>query len=123
VVGIRVVLRFDAGTVTVGPDEQVVLGRAPSPTATARGEAVPGDASSVSKSHLLVVADGSRATIEDLGSTNGSALLRHDRPVPLEPGRPVPLADGDLVVIGALSCAVDLVLPGSDRPTTPGSVA
>lgn len=122
VAAVQFVLRFDEGTVTVGPDEQVVIGRDPSPRGSARAAVVPGDASSVSKSHLLVVSDGAGATVEDLGSTNGSALLRHDQPVPLEPGTPVRVADGDLVVLGAVSCIVEQALPGSDRPTTPGSV-
>ena len=118
----QLVLRFDDGRIVVAAGEQVVLGRDPSPRPSARPEVVPGDASSVSKSHLLVVNDGLTATVEDLGSTNASALLRGERPVPLEPGRPVDVVDGDLLVIGAVSCTVDVEVPGSERATTTGTV-
>lgn len=118
----QLVLRFDDGRIAVAAGEQVVLGRDPSPRPSARPEVVPGDASSVSKSHLLVVNDGLTATVEDLGSTNGSALLRGARPVPLEPGFPVEVVDGELLVVGAVSCTVEVEVPGSERATTTGTV-
>lgn len=101
------VLRFDAGVVTVEPGGTAVLGRDPSPTGTAAGHVVPGDASSVSKSHLLVDRRQATATIEDLGSTNGSTLVRGDETRPLVPGAPVVVRVGDRVLLGDVGFVVE----------------
>ena len=104
----RVVLRFDAGEVAMEPGACVVLGRDPSPKGRAHGQVVPGDASSVSKAHLLVDFDGTTVIVEDLRSTNGSTLVRDGDTRRLEPGVPVPLVDGDRVALGTLSFAIDV---------------
>lgn len=105
------VLRFDAGTLSVRAGEQVILGREPSGGQAHRVEVVPGDASTVSKAHLLVSFDGSVATVEDLGSTNGSVLLRGEDQRPLEPNVATSVRPGDRVELGSVGCSVELV-PG-----------
>lgn len=101
------VLRFAEGTVAVEPGRPVVLGRDPSPSGGAVGRVVPGDATTVSKSHLLVSYDGTAATVEDLGSTNGSALVRDGATRPLVAGAPVPVVPGDRVLLGNLDLLVE----------------
>ncbi|MGV3759407.1 MAG: FHA domain-containing protein, partial [Actinomycetota bacterium] len=108
---VALVLRFRAGEVVVAPGDAVVLGRDPSGTGAARAELVPGagadaDAATVSKSHLLVAFDGAVATVEDLGSTNGSTLVRDGGAEALAPQAPVTLAPGDAVLLGAVRCEV-----------------
>lgn len=96
-------LRFDAGTVLVEAGRPVILGRDPSPVAHATVRTVPGDAASISKSHLRVAFDGERLVVEDLGSTNGSRRRRDGVEEALEPGTPVAVEPGDVVLIGARS--------------------
>jgi hypothetical protein len=108
----RLDLRFAAGTVTVAAGLPIVLGRDPSPPDDAEGVSVPGDASTVSKSHLRVSFDGVTTTVEDLGSTNGSRLVRPGGEVPLAPGAPCPVADGDRVLLGTVAFVIDQV-PGT----------
>lgn len=103
----RLLLRFPAGTVEVEPDRPVVLGRDPSSTAGATARVVPGDATTVSKSHLLVAFDGTTATVEDLGSTNGSSIVRDGTDRPLAAGATAPVVAGDRVRLGNLELTVD----------------
>lgn len=101
-------LRFADLTVEVSPDTPVVLGRDPEPGGRAAGVRVPGDATTVSKSHLLVTYDGAVGTVEDLGSTNGTVLVRGDEERPLAPGAPMPVAHGDVVRLGGVECDVEI---------------
>lgn len=114
--GLVVTFRFDAGAAAIAAGERVVLGRDPSPTATARAEVVPGDATTVSKSHLLVVVDESGVLVEDLGSTNGTALLDDDPEQVLVPGAPRRLEDGARLRLGATRCVVSITRGGADGP-------
>jgi hypothetical protein len=107
-VGDVVTLRFDAGTIVVRPGEQVVLGRDPSPTGSARSEVVPGDASTVSKSHVLVTFDGTAATVQDLASTNGTAVISDGTRRAVEPGDDEPVSSGDLLELGVVTCVVQI---------------
>lgn len=100
-------LRFADGVVVVEAGRPVVLGRDPSPRGAAEGRVVPGDAATVSKSHLLVAFDGTTVTVEDLGSTNGSWVHRAGVAEPLLPGAPAPVGDGDQVVIGSVTFVVE----------------
>ncbi len=107
-------LRFAAGTVLVEAGTPVVLGRDPSPVAHGQVRRVPGDASSISKSHLRAAFDGTELTVEDLGSTNGSRIRRAQpdgREVALVPGAPAVVAPGDTVLIGALAFTAGPVEP------------
>lgn len=101
------VLRFEAGTITVEPGRPTVLGRDPSPAAEVVGQVVPGDATTVSKSHLLVDFDGTTITVEDLGSTNGSTVVRDGDARPLDPRTAVAVAPGDRVLLGNLPFVVE----------------
>ena len=53
----------------------------------------------VSRKHAVIERQGSRVTIEDLGSTNGTYVNRGAR---LEPGQVVELKAGDEIVIGKI---------------------
>jgi hypothetical protein len=89
-------------------DAAVVLGRDPSPTAdrpTARPVAVHDARRSVSKTHALVLVDGERILVQDLGSTNGTWLVRPDGAVAeATAGRLVELPAGARIELG--ECAV-----------------
>lgn len=104
-------LRFEAGTVAVGAGAHLVLGRDPSAGGPIPGRAVPGDASTVSKAHLLVTFDGTSMTVEDLGSTNGSTVVRSGTATDLVPGHPAAVGDGDRITLGSVACIVEL--PGA----------
>lgn len=92
----RSLLVFEAGTIAMDPGDRVVLGRDPVATADSRRERVPGESPTVSKSHALVAFDGSRVTVRDLHSTNGTRL--HD--------------DGKVRVVGADE---DVIVPAGAR--------
>ena len=51
----------------------------------------------ISRKHALIRLDGSKITIEDIGSLNGTYVNRQPR---LQPGSPAELKDGDEVIIG-----------------------
>jgi hypothetical protein len=102
-----VTLRFAAGTVSVAAGQAVVLGRDPASSDRADGRTVPGDGTTVSKSHLLVGFDGDVVTIEDLGSTNGSTVVRDGAAEAVVAGAPVAVLPGDQVALGALTFVVE----------------
>jgi DNA-binding winged helix-turn-helix (wHTH) protein len=64
------------------------------------------DSPSVSRRHARIVIAGERATIEDLGSRNGTRL--RDREVK----GPVPLADGDQIQLGSVTMTFRVVPAG-----------
>ena len=90
------VLRFDAGTVAARGRHPPGARPRPAADGPAPGWVVPGDASTVSKSHLLVAFDGASITALDLGSTNGSSLVRGgvETPFAPRPRWPCPTATG-----------------------------
>jgi FHA domain len=51
----------------------------------------------ISRKHALIRLDGSKITIEDIGSLNGTYVNRQPR---LAPGTPQDLKDGDEIIIG-----------------------
>jgi FHA domain-containing protein len=51
----------------------------------------------ISRKHALIRLDGSKITIEDIGSLNGTYVNRQPR---LQPGNPADLKDGDEIIIG-----------------------
>jgi DNA-binding winged helix-turn-helix (wHTH) protein len=72
------------------------------------GAAVPLSSSSVSRHHARITINGLAATLEDLGSKNGTYL--RGQPVT----SPTPLADGDHIRIGAFELTFrTLAAPGS----------
>lgn len=104
----RIALRFDSGEL-VTIDRAGVLGRDPvSPDggSDALLVAVPGDGSSVSKTHLDL---DTTPSITDRGSTNGTRLVRGGITTLLEPGVRTPVAVGDTVRIGTRSFTVEEV--------------
>jgi len=96
-------LVIDTGeTVTLGT-EGAVIGRSPRTAgedAAAAPIAVPDTTMSVSKTHVaLRWRDGSLVAV-DLGSTNGSAVLRGGAESELTPGVAMPLRSGDTLRFG-----------------------
>lgn len=85
---------------------RVLIGRDPAPSATGQGPEtlVPIDdpARSLSKTHLLVRAEGGRVVVEDLHSTNGTGVSLPDGTRrSLSPGEPARLAAGSRLHFGA----------------------
>lgn len=95
-------LRLPDGT-RVAVAATTVFGREPSAESApgANLVALADSTRSVSKSHLLVSIDGDTASVSDLGSTNGVAVVRSDGTV-LEAanGAAVSLEDGDEIELG-----------------------
>lgn len=80
-----------------------LLGRNPRPDAGEQiAHALPVDdpEQSISKTHLLIAAEGERLFAVDRYSTNGSALERDGQIMPLSPGAPVEIRPGDIVRFG-----------------------
>ncbi|MEA9986105.1 RDD family protein [Subtercola sp. RTI3] len=134
----RLAFRFDSGELFV-VDRPGVLGRDPiapaapasapsTPEATPRADPlsadprstdprradplivrVPGDAASVSKTHLTFGFSATAPTlwIVDRGSTNGTVLVQGGRNLPLVSGEPLTVRAGDTVRIGTRSFQVE----------------
>ncbi|NLF04164.1 MAG: FHA domain-containing protein, partial [Actinomycetales bacterium] len=87
-------------------DRPVVVGRKPrvsrvGGTAVPRLVSVPSPEQDISRSHLEVRLEGVSVLVVDLGSTNGSTLLRTGQlPVRLHPHEAVLVVDGDVVDLG-----------------------
>lgn len=99
-------LRFGVVSVALSLGDVIVLGRAPSGWAGARQVVVPGDASTVSKTHATVRVTQAGAEVMDLDSTNGTFIERDGAVLPLQPGKAMPLHKGDVVVFGAARAEV-----------------
>lgn len=68
----------------------------------------------VSGAHAQVVFDGEKFSLVDLGSTNGT-VVRGER---LAPHTPVPLSDGDSIVLGRTTLTFRTRLPASQQEAT-----
>ena len=103
--GARCWLAWNDRTFAIGPGENVI-GRDPACSIWL-------DASGVSRTHARVRlgAVGEPATLEDLGSTNGTFV--GDAPVTAA----TPLADGDVVHIGSVTLTFRAWLPDQSRAT------
>lgn len=87
---------------------QLVLGRNPS-SAELEGHrmlALEDPRKMLSRSHLAIDARGARVTAMDLGSANGTTLVRGGAATPLGARLPVILEPGDTLVIGSLQLVV-----------------
>src|SRR5690606_38779842 len=74
--------------------DDITIGRSPECTVTLED-------SHVSARHARIVQDLQAATLEDLGSTNGTALLRgRERFVVGDAGEALELRDGDIIELG-----------------------
>jgi pSer/pThr/pTyr-binding forkhead associated (FHA) protein len=69
------------------------------------------DDSTISRRHARLVIADKRASIEDLGSKNGT-LLRGRRV-----NKPVRLSDGDVIAFGSVNLIFRAVLPGTTTAT------
>jgi hypothetical protein len=89
----------------------LVLGRDPAPPAEqpdAAPVAVRDPRRSVSKSHALVLLDGDRVLVRDLGSTNGTWLVRADGAVAeAAAGRLVEVPEGVRIELGEFAVLVE----------------
>ena len=98
-------LRLSTGQV-IELDRPVVLGRKPRVSrvggaAVPRLVSVPSPEQDISRSHLEIRLEGVSVLVVDLGSTNGSTLLRPGQlPVRLHPNEAVLVVDGDVVDLG-----------------------
>jgi hypothetical protein len=116
-------VRFDDGE-TIIVDRLIVVGRDPSSTAFADGPvlriAIGDPTSTVSKTHFLMGTNGAGLWIEDLHSTNGTAVGTHPATArELVPGERVAIAPGDVIWFGdrrADVVASDAVRPQGSAP-------
>ncbi|GIG27531.1 hypothetical protein Cma02nite_01310 [Cellulomonas marina] len=100
----RPVLELSTGAL-VPLDRPVLVGRAPQVTQATRSGlprlvAVPSPTHDVSRTHAQVHAEGPLVLVTDLHSTNGVVVRAHGEEVVLEPGRPTPVTETDLVDLG-----------------------
>ena len=103
--GAQWVLELIDGPLLAMPGTDVIVGRKPGTIPGCVGLAVDDPGRTLSKSHVRLTLEGERWVIEDLGSTNGTALLRteEDGSVAervLSPGQPAYASD--LFRIGTL---------------------
>ncbi|MEE1649511.1 RDD family protein [Brachybacterium sp. J144] len=97
----------DAGTERV-VERAVVIGRNPTAPAGELLFVLQDDTRSVSKTHLLVDGTGDETTVTDLGSTNGSAIVREDGSREgLVPHSPTVLPAGAQVALGDRTLSVE----------------
>ncbi len=98
-------LHFSTGEV-VSLDRDVVIGRRPRYTPQpGRPEAhivpVPSPNQEISRTHCEIRIDGWEARVRDLGSNNGTFLLRHGQsPMRVTDSTPVLLRPGDILDLG-----------------------
>ncbi|WP_062385120.1 FHA domain-containing protein [Demequina iriomotensis] len=100
----RTILVWDDGT-EVDVSAGAVLGRDPAASGDGRPSiAFDDDTRSLSKTHFALDVIPGVITVTDLHSTNGVLVVRGGAEQVLAPGRPVVVAQGDRIVIGARSC-------------------
>jgi hypothetical protein len=96
--------------VRVAVGAALIVGREPDDKAHPGAQllTVDSDDHSVSKSHIVLVADGPALTVRDLGSTNGVAVVHPDGSVvERSAGDPLELGSGDEIELGTLVLTVD----------------
>lgn len=97
----------DAGTERV-VERAVVIGRNPTAPAGELLFVLQDDTRSVSKTHLLLDGTGDETMVTDLGSTNGSAIVREDGSREgLVPHSPTVLPAGAQVALGDRTLSVE----------------
>ena len=107
--GSGMVLVFSSGTRVV-VDQSVVIGRRPCrlDPHDPSGRLVAVSDPTVSRLHAVVRLDDRRATIEDLGSSNGTTVVAVGRSVrSVRAGRPVLVDVGAVVTLGGVSFAME----------------
>jgi hypothetical protein len=106
----------DAPTVVVPLESEVVTVGRLSPSRGIHPDidlSGPPEDPGISREHLrLERTDDGRYAVVDCGSTNGTTL--NDDRTPLDPGTPVPLADGDRIHLGAWTT---ITIRFDDRPS------
>lgn len=91
---------------TVPLDRPLVVGRRPQATRVGHGRmprlvAVPDDRQDISRSHVEIRLEEWHVLVVDLGTTNGTTLVRPGQPVArLHPREPVLVVGGDVVDLG-----------------------
>lgn len=98
-------LQFSTG-VTVLVQSVAVIGRNPTQSAMNAGAqaiAITDDSRSVSRVHLTLELNAGHVFVTDAGSSNGSAIVRGPRTLPLAEGVPTEALPGDVVWIGDVS--------------------
>ena len=80
----------------------LVIGRAPQPVPgfECRLLRIASPERTVSRSHVLIVGECGTVRLKDLGSNNGTVLVRHGRRLPVGPEGWTTAADGDVVDLG-----------------------
>jgi DNA-binding winged helix-turn-helix (wHTH) protein len=92
-------------------DREVVLSEGENILGRSHAAAVWLDSTSVSRAHARIVVTGTRATLEDLGSKNGTFCSGRRLDVP------TPLADGDMIFVGRVPMTFRIVPPEGSTAT------
>nr|WP_272917717.1 RDD family protein [Nocardioides flavescens] len=93
---------------TTLPDaDHVVVGRDPVTSGAEVGACLEDPARSLSKTHAAFVRGGGKLWVHDLGSTNGVAVVRDERPTLVEREESFELMAGDRVMLGELEIEVE----------------
>lgn len=106
----HVVLSSGTSVPLTGP---LLIGRAPQPHPgeIARTLIVEDPSRRISKTHLELRPDDTHVFVIDRSSTNGTIVVRDEMVLRCEPGRRVPLQEGDRVHFGPLSLTVNWAAP------------
>lgn len=107
----RAVLWFEAGSVEIATGDRIVLGRDPAIHGDAKPARIPGESGTVSKSHALVAFDGSRVTVRDLHSTNGTRVHDGDKFRVVGATEDVIVPAGARIELGTVTCAITVERP------------
>jgi ABC-type multidrug transport system ATPase subunit/pSer/pThr/pTyr-binding forkhead associated (FHA) protein len=103
---VTLVIRGDGGTQELVIEGEVTIGRSADNTVVLGSP-------NVSRHHAVLHVDGGQPSLMDLGSANGTRL----RGVELEPRIPMPVRDGDEIVIGPFVLQVRQGTSASTAPT------
>lgn len=103
---VRFLLTWIGGRVTLGDGEHA-LGRDPDAEVFL-------NSAGVSRRHARITIDAGRATLEDLGSKNGTFVAEQ------RVERPQSLGDGDIISLGSVKLTLRMLQPLSTTRTEPG---
>lgn len=87
------VLEIVGGALIGVPGTDLIVGRKPGTIPGCVRLRVEDEARTLSKSHVRLTLEGERWVVEDLGSTNGTALIDGEREQVLAPGEPAYVSD------------------------------
>lgn len=92
---VKLVKAGEKGGFVFDPEDEIVFGRQKENVSVYINEAV------VSTRHCRIYLDGDELCLEDMGSSNGTGLIRKRKEYALSAGSPVVLAENDMIHVGS----------------------